>query len=171
MRDVDRVSRTAAESGVAAESGAARERRAGAAGPAAESGRDRPGGRWRRYAALTVGGSLAVTLATVVQWWFAPFAVGLGLGLLTAWRGSPGRAGLRAASAITVLAGTAGWAVPLLRRAADGEPVVGTARTTAALAGLPALGWLLIGVTLLLAAVQGLAGLWLGRAAAGLRRV
>ncbi|MFJ4190560.1 hypothetical protein [Kitasatospora sp. NPDC089509] len=142
-----------------------------AARPAAEPARDRPGGRWRRYAALTVGGFAPVALATDAQWWFAPFVVGLGLGLVTAWRGSPMRTRLRTALLITLLATTAGWALPLLLRAAAGEPVVGTARTTAALAGLPALGWLLIAVTLLLAALQGLTGLWLGRAAAGLRRV
>ncbi|MFD8756161.1 hypothetical protein ACFV0O_35060 [Kitasatospora sp. NPDC059577] len=93
--------------------------------------------------------------------WHLPFLSGLAIGTATAVRG------LRARTA--VLAGTAavlaGWGAPLGWRAASGEAVAGTARTVAALAGLPALASLVIAVTLLLGLLQALLGVWLGRTA------
>ena len=56
----------------------------------------------------------------------------------------------------------AGWAVPLAWLAGQGRPVGATARVVAALAGLPPHAAVAIAVTLLVAVLQALAGLWLG---------
>jgi len=96
-----------------------------------------------------------------IGWWFVPFLAGLAAGVATRlgnWR-------LRATLLATVIVAAAGWAIPLCWQAASGEPVGATARVVAALAGLPAYAALAITVTLLVAVIQALAGLWLARAA------
>ncbi|GAB7187002.1 hypothetical protein ATKI12_6833 [Kitasatospora sp. Ki12] len=102
-----------------------------------------------------------VAAGSLLGLWYLPFPCGLLIGAVTAARG------LRARTA--VLTGTAaalaGWGVPLLWRAATGEAVAGTARTVAALAGLPAWASLVIAITLLIGLVQALLGVWLGRTA------
>jgi hypothetical protein len=118
------------------------------------------GARWR----LTVAAGALVALATVVQLWFAPFVVGLALGVvLRRWRG-------RAAVGSAALATAVGWAIPLVARAVFGEPVLSVARVTAGLAGLPPVGALTVCATMLVAVVQGLVGVWFARAVSGLRQ-
>jgi hypothetical protein len=75
--------------------------------------------------------------------------------------GRVGRGGLLAATAGAVL----GWALPLWTMALSGLPAGATARAIAALAGLPPYASVTVAVTLLLAALQVLAGAWLARAA------
>ena len=58
----------------------------------------------------------------------------------------------------------AGWALSLWIMALGGQPVGATARAVAGLAGLPPYAAVTVTVTLLLAALQALAGGWLGRA-------
>lgn len=106
----------------------------------------------------TVGGAVLLALAAVAHLWFAPFAIGTALGCLVALR----RARTRVALGCAVAAALAVWAAPLLWRAIAGEPVVATARVVAALAGLPPIGWIVIVLTVLIAAIQGLLGAWLG---------
>lgn len=118
------------------------------------------GAQWR----LTVAAGALVALATVVQWWFAPFVVGLAVGAVLRRRRG------RAAVGAVALATAAGWAVPLAARAIFGEPVLGVARVAAGLAGLPPVGVLTVCATLLVAVVQGLAGVWFARAVSGLRQ-
>jgi hypothetical protein len=103
-----------------------------------------------------------VVLAAVVAataWagaWFVPFIAGIGAGVASLrWR----RMVLLAVAAVVV-----GWAIPLWVLALRGLPVGATARTIASLAGLPPYAPVTIVVTLLLAALQALAGAWLARA-------
>ena len=113
---------------------------------------DRRPVRTRRRAVRPVGVLVALlavaALTPVTHAWYLPFLAGLILG---GWR-------LRAGAAV---AGAGGWALVLLWRWWSGEPVGDAAAVTAALAGLPALPWLIVAVTLLIALLQGLCGAWL----------
>jgi hypothetical protein len=118
-----------------------------------------------RGAALAAAGLAAVVIAvgSVAGLWFLPFAAGMAAGL------APRRWRLRAVPLLAAGVAAAGWAIPLAWRAASGEPVGATARTVAALAGLPPSASLIVGVTLLVAALQAMAGTWLARALRGWR--
>jgi hypothetical protein len=108
----------------------------------------------------------AIAGGAAIGWWFVPFLAGLAGGIasrLGGWR-------MRATLLATVLVAVAGWAIPLCWQAASGQPVGATARVVAALAGLPAYAAVAIVVTLLVAVIQALAGLWLGRAVFPRRR-
>jgi hypothetical protein len=63
-----------------------------------------------------------------------------------------------------IVMAAAGWAIPLLWQAMRGQPAGATARVIAALAGLPPHATVGIVVTLLVAVLQAVVGLWLGRA-------
>jgi hypothetical protein len=94
-------------------------------------------------------------LAEAGAWW-APFAAGVYAGLASLrWR----RVVL-----VTVAGSVVGWALPLCILALLGYPSGATARAIAAFAGLPPYAAVIVVVTLLLAAVQALAGAWLARA-------
>jgi hypothetical protein len=105
--------------------------------------------------------TVAVLAATAgIGWWFMPFVAGLAGGIashLGRWR-------LRTALLATVVVAALGWAVPLGWQAWHTGAVRATARVVAALAGLPAHSSVGIAATLLVAVLQALAGLWLGRA-------
>jgi hypothetical protein len=103
---------------------------------------------------------LTAVLTAVTDVWFLPFAAGLLLGALIR-----GRARAVVAAA---LAGGGGWALVLLWRMWSGEPISGAARVTAALAALPPSAALIIAATLLIALLQALCGVWLGRGLAAL---
>jgi hypothetical protein len=111
---------------------------------------------WLACIALLAVGALAGL-------WFLPFAVGLGTGLAA----HAGRLRLRTALTAVVVAAAAGWGAALawltLR---DGLPEPAVARTIAALGGLPAQAAAGIAATLVVAVIQAVAGLWLGRALA-----
>jgi hypothetical protein len=119
--------------------------------------------RGRRKAAAPIAGYpgavIVIAAGAVAGFWFLPFIVGLAIGLMA--RHGRLRVVLPASAAVAV----AGWAVPLGWQAAGrGEPVGATARTVAALAGLPASAALVVGATLLVAAIQAITGVWLARA-------
>ena len=104
-------------------------------------------------AALIAAGALA-------GWWFLPFLAGLAGGVASrsgGWR-------LRVALPAAALVAAAGWGAALGWLALRGLPEAAVARVIAALAGLPAHAAVAIAVTLLVAAIQAAAGLWLGRA-------
>jgi hypothetical protein len=88
--------------------------------------------------------------------WFAPFVLGVGIGAF--------KRRYRGVVLLTAAGAVAGWAGALWLMAHDSLPVGATARTIAALAGLPPYAGVAIAVTLLLAALQALAGTWLARA-------
>jgi hypothetical protein len=120
---------------------------------------------WVRTAyAGALGGGILIAAAAALHVWFAPFVVGVAIGALAGMS----RVRARAAVLPTVVAAVGGWMIPLLWRAIEGQPVVATARVVAALAGLPPTGWLVIGVCLIIAAVQGLLGVWWARSLTGL---
>jgi hypothetical protein len=100
--------------------------------------------------AIAVGG-----LAEAGLWW-APFVAGVYAGLASRrWR---------RVMPVTTLGAVVGWALPLWILALLGYPAGATARVIAALAGLPPYAFVTVVVTLLLAALQVLAGAWLARA-------
>jgi hypothetical protein len=123
--------------------------------PAGVSGHRGSGPAWL-LACLAAVGVLAAGAAA--GWWFLPFVAGLAGGVAARY----GRWRRRAAVAAAIIVAAAGWAVPLLWQAAQGQPVGGTAGVVAALAGLPRVAAVGIAATLLVAVLQTLAGLWLG---------
>jgi hypothetical protein len=99
----------------------------------------------------------AVVAATAAAGlWFVPFVAGVAAGLLSLRR----RRVVPAATAGAV----AGWALPLWILALRGLPAGATARAIAAFAGIPPYAAVAVIATLLLAALQTLAGAWLARA-------
>jgi hypothetical protein len=110
-----------------------------------------------------LAGAAIVAAGALAGWWFLPFLAGLGIGLAARY----GRLRLRITLPAAVAVAAAGWGAALAWLALrDGLPEVSVARTIAALAGLPAAAAVTIVVTLLVAALQAAAGLWLGRALA-----
>ena len=94
--------------------------------------------------------------------WFVPFIAGAAAGVASLrWR----RMVLLAVAAAVV-----GWAIPLWVLSLRGLPAGATARAIASLAGLPPYAAVTIVATLLLAALQALAGAWLTRALLPRRR-
>ncbi len=75
-----------------------------------------------------------------------------------------GRWRLRAALLATVAITAVGWGAALVWLTLRGLPEGAVAREIAALAGLPPHAAVAIAATLLVAVIQGLVGLWLGRA-------
>jgi hypothetical protein len=118
--------------------------------------------RSRRRAAAAIAAGLAamivIAAGTAAGLWFVPFVVGLAAGVAARHRR------LRVVLPATAAAAGGGWAVPLAWQAWRGEPVGATARTVGALAGLPASAALVVGVTLLVAVIQAVTGMWLARA-------
>jgi hypothetical protein len=96
--------------------------------------------------------------------WFLPLLAGRPAGLAARFgRLPPLRATLPAAVAVAAL----GWGAALAWLALrDGLPEVTVAKAIAALAGLRPSAALAIAATLVVAAIQAAAGLWLGRALA-----
>jgi hypothetical protein len=88
--------------------------------------------------------------------WFVPFLVGVAAGALSA-RGQRGVVLPAVAGAVV------GWAFPIWALALSGEPVGATARSIAALAGIPPYAGVAVTAVLLLAALQALCGAWLAR--------
>jgi hypothetical protein len=110
-----------------------------------------------------VAGAVIVAAGALAGWWFLPFLVGLGTGLAAHY----GRLRLRVTLPAAVAVAAAGWGAALAWLALrDGLPEVNVARSIATLAGLPAAAVVAIAVTLVVAALQAVAGLWLGRALA-----
>jgi len=130
------------------------------AGPAPSAAQARPARSAPAVRRLAVDFAVAALLClggASLGLWFAPFALGAAAG---AFR--PRSHG----ALLAVTAGAvAGWAVALWAIALAGLPAGATARVIAALAGLPPYAAVAIAVTLLLAALQALAGGWLARAA------
>jgi hypothetical protein len=109
---------------------------------------------------------LVVAAAALLGLWFMPFLAGLAAGLAA----RAGRWRLRVSLPAVILLGVAGWGAALWWLVLHQLPEGAVAREIAALAGLPPHAPVAIVVTLLVAAIQAMAGLWLGRALApGLR--
>lgn len=113
------------------------------------------------WLAIVLAGTLVIAGAAEFGLWFMPFLAGLAAGLGAArlgWR-------LRHTLPAVVIMALLGWGVPLYWPAlVQGQPAGATARVIAALAGLPPHAFTGVLVTLLVAVLQAVAGLWLGRA-------
>jgi hypothetical protein len=115
--------------------------------------------RYGRWLAVLVPGAVVIAVAAEFGLWFVPFVIGVLAGVAarrSGWR-------LRWALPGVIVMAAAGWAIPLLWQVVRGQPVGATARAIAALAGLPPHAAIGIIVTLLLACLQAVVGLWLGR--------
>ncbi|HEY2277073.1 MAG TPA: hypothetical protein VGI00_01870 [Streptosporangiaceae bacterium] len=112
---------------------------------------------------IVLAGALVIAVTAELGLWFIPFLAGLAMGLIAARRGWRLRHTIPAGLAMTLI----GWGVPLYWLAlVQGQPAGATARVIAALAGLPPYAFTGVLITLLVAILQALAGLWLGRALA-----
>ena len=116
-----------------------------------------------RRLAVFVAVAVVVAATAAAGAWFVPFVAGVAAGLLSLRR--PG------VVVAAVLGAVAGWALPLWILALRGYPAGATAHAIAALAGLPPYAAVTIAATLLLAALQALAGAWLARAFAPARSI
>lgn len=107
-----------------------------------------------------LGGAGLIALGASAGLWFIPMVVGVISGMAVRW------AEWRlSATALVVMAMSAlGWGAPLFGLALRGLPAGAAARTIAGVAGLPAYAVVGVGMTLAVAVLQGLVGLWLGRA-------
>jgi hypothetical protein len=123
------------------------------------SSRDRVGPGW--WLVIVLAGTLVIAGGAELGLWFVPFVVGLAVGLLLARPGWRLRHTLPAVLVMALL----GWGVPLYWPAiVQGQPAGATARVIAALAGVPPYAFIGVLVTLLVAMLQAVVGLWLGRA-------
>ena len=123
-------------------------------------GPERSRGRLVRWAGAVVAGVVVIAVAAEFGLWFAPFVVGVVIGIAApraGWR-------LRYALPAVLVMAAVGWGIPPLWEVARGQPAGATARVIAALAGLPPHAAVGIVVTLLVAVLQAVVGLWLGRA-------
>jgi hypothetical protein len=109
---------------------------------------------------------LLVAAAALLGLWFMPFLAGVAAGIAA----RAGRWRLRVSVPAVILLAAAGWGAALWWLVLHRLPEGAVAREIAALAGLPPHAPVAIVVTLLVAVIQAVAGLWLGRALApGLR--
>ncbi len=114
-----------------------------------------------RWLTVVLAGALVIAAGAELGLWFVPFLAGLAAGLLLprwGWR-------LRHTLLAVLVMALLGWGVPLYWPAVvQGQPAGATARVIAALAGVPPHAFTGVLVTLLVAILQGVVGLWLGRA-------
>ena len=123
------------------------------------SGRDHVGTWW--WLLVVLAGALVIAGGAEIGLWFVPFLAGLAVGLFLARRGWRLRHTVPAVLAMALL----GWGVPLYWPAVvQGRPAGATARVIAALAGVPPHAVFGVVFTLLVAVLQAVVGLWLGRA-------
>jgi hypothetical protein len=113
------------------------------------------------WLAVVLAGALVIALTAELGWWFVPFLAGLAVGLIARRLGWRLRRTIPAVLVMTLI----GWGAPLYWPAlVQGQPAGATARVIAALAGLPPYASTGVLVTLLVAVLQAIVGLWLGRA-------
>jgi hypothetical protein len=127
--------------------------------PALAAGRPLPASPALRLAAGAVAAAACAVGAWLGAWW-VPFVAGVAAGRLAVAGPRP-----RRGCVLPAAAGAAGgWLIVLWLLALDGQPAGATARTIAALAGLPPYAWLAVTAVAVLAVLQVLAGCWLARA-------
>ena len=112
------------------------------------------------WIAAGLAGAGLIGVSALAGLWFVPLVVGVIGGIAARW----GQWRLRVMAPAVVVISAAGWGAALADQAARGLPVGATARTIAAVGGLPAFAAVGVAVTLGVAVLLGLVGLWLGRA-------
>ena len=138
----------------------------GIAGPAMprpfrpQFGRASHGGPVMAWLLAGLAGLAMIAWGAMDGIWFIPLITGVIAGVGARFGQWP----LRVMAPAVVLICAAGWGAALIVPAVRGLPVGATARTIAGVAGLPALVTVGVGITLAVSVLQGLAGLWLGRA-------
>jgi hypothetical protein len=100
-----------------------------------------------------------IAVAALAGWWFVPFLAGLAAGLAA----GPGQWRLLVSLPATAGFAAAGWGAAFWWQVLHGLPYGAVAVVIAALAGLPPHAWAAVVVTLLVAVIQAIVGLWLGR--------
>jgi hypothetical protein len=108
------------------------------------------------WLAVCAAAAALLGLGAAYGLWFLPFVAGIAAGA-GPWRARP-------ALGLVVLAVAVGWGAALWWPALSGAPVGATARTVAALAGLPSHAWVGVAGTLLVGAGQAVVAFWLARA-------
>jgi len=116
--------------------------------------------RYGPWLAVLVAGAVVIAVAAEFGLWFVPFIAGVVAGVAARREGW----GLRRVLPGIIVMAAAGWGIPLLWQMVHGQPAGATARVIAALAGLPPHAAVGVAVTLLLAILQAVVGVWLGRA-------
>lgn len=116
-----------------------------------------PGWAWIAAGVIAAG---LIAVAAMAGLWFGPFVIGVASGISARW----GQWRLRVMAPAVVAICAVGWGTPLADQAVRGLPVGATARTIAAIEGLPAVAAVGVAITLAVAVLLGLVGLWLGRA-------
>ena len=112
------------------------------------------------WIAAGLGGAGLIGLGAVAGLWFVPMIIGFIGGIAARW----GQWRLRVMVPAVVIISAGGWGAVLVGQAAVGLPVGATARVIAAIGGLPAFASVGVALTLGVAALLGLVGLWFGRA-------
>jgi hypothetical protein len=101
-----------------------------------------------------------IGLGAMAGLWFVPLIIGVIGGVAARW----GQWRLRVMVPAVVIVSASGWGAVLVGQAAAGLPVGATARVIAAIGGLPAFASVGVALTLGVAVLLGLVGLWFGRA-------
>ncbi len=123
-------------------------------------GRTSHGGPLIAWFCAGLAGLAMIAWGAMQALWFVPLIIGVIAGVAARF----GQWRLRVMAPAVVVICAAGWGAALIVPAVRGLPVGATARTIAAVAGLPAMVVVGVGITLAVSVLQGLAGLWLGRA-------
>lgn len=109
-----------------------------------------------------LAGIVLLAAGALLGLWFLPFLAGLAAGLAARY----GRLRMRVTLPATAAMAAAGWGAALWWLVRRGTPDGAVAREVAVLAGLPAHAAVTVAIVVLVAVIQALAGLWLGRALA-----
>ena len=112
------------------------------------------------WIAAALAGAGLIGVSADAGLWFMPFVVGLAGGLAAKWGEWP----LRVMGSAVIAVCALGWGAALAYQAVRGLPIGATARTIAAISGLPAFAAAGVAEALGVAVLLGLVGLWLGRA-------
>lgn len=104
-----------------------------------------------------LAGVAVIAAATAAGLVFVPLLAGLGAGVANRAGGWPPRVALPAVAAMAAV----GWVLPFLRGSGHGHPGGRLAHAAGALTGLPRGAAGVVALTVLIAAIQGLAGYWL----------
>jgi len=123
-------------------------------------GRTSHGGPLIGWICAGLAGSAIIAWGAIEAIWYVSLIIGVIAGVAARY----GQWRMRVMAPAVVVICAAGWGAALIVPAVRGLPVGATARTIAGVAGLPALVVVGIGITLAVSVLQGLVGLWLGRA-------
>lgn len=118
-----------------------------------------PAGLWLLGCLAAVA---VIAVAALAGLWFVPFLAGVAAGVAAHY----GRWRLRVSLPVTAAIAAVGWGAAVWWLVLRGLPEGAVAREIAALAGLPPHAPVAVAATLLVAVIQAVTGLWLGRALA-----